>query len=343
MSISNIDIKDVKTGMKIGCDTHINDKLILKRHTVISDKIIALLKYNGFTFVAIENEKDNEDIRECNKNRMKAWVKREQLNGLFGDTFKVDIDVLMNRGQGIIKTYNDTYKILDMLKYIREYDETTYIHSINVGLVASIIAEWSNLSKEEIDIATLGGLMHDIGKVKVPVEIITKKVSLTDDEFRIIMKHPEYGYNMIIDTPIDERVKLAILQHHEKCDGSGYPYGIAGKNIDTIAKITTIADIYDAMTSKRSYREPICSFEVMQEFERGGLQKYEARFLFPFFRGISQNYINKSVRLSTGDIGKVVGINTYDISRPVVNINSNLVDLSRNKNVYIEGIIDSGG
>ena len=111
-------------------------------------------------------------------------------------------------------------------------------------------------------------MLHDIGKLKIDPKILNKKGKLTDEEFEEIKKHPVLGYEIVKDMDLPEKIKEAVLMHHEKINGTGYPSGLKGEEISNYAKIVSICDIYDAMTSTRTYRKRFCPFQVIRNFER---------------------------------------------------------------------------
>ncbi len=129
----------------------------------------------------------------------------------------------------------------------------------------------------------IGSALHDVGKFLIPSDILNKKEKLTDNEFALIKQHPVLGYDLLKELNIDYHVKQAALSHHERCDGSGYPLGLKTNEIDDHAMIVSIADVYDAMTSARKYRTPLCPFEVIAEFEKDGLSKYKPQYILTFF------------------------------------------------------------
>ena len=129
------------------------------------------------------------------------------------------------------------------------------------------------------------------------------------------------------------------MRHHERCDGSGYPGGFRGDQIEEFARIVAIADTYDAMTSERVYRAAICPFEVIHMFEREGLSKYDARFLIPFLEKAVQAYINTKVLLSNGMTGRVIMINRKDLARPVVKVKDEFIDLSYDTSIKIKEVL----
>ena len=127
--------------------------------------------------------------------------------------------------------------------------------------------------------------------------------------------------------------------HHERCDGSGYPMGLTSAQIDRFAKIVMIADVYDAMTSSRCYRNPLCPFEVISLFEAEGLTKYEPKYIMTFFDHISQLYQNSTVHLSDGRLGQVVFMNRNTLSKPVIQCGEEFIDLAKYPNLYIAKIL----
>lgn len=229
--------------------------------------------------------------------------------------------------------------IFDMLLNIRNYDDSTYTHSINVSLISYVMAGWLGFSESEQLMAASCGLFHDMGKIMMPPEILFKPGRLTPEEFEVIKTHPLRGYEILSDYSMNKHILDAALLHHEKCDGSGYPYGLMGQDIDKFAKIITIADVYDAMTSDRCYRKALCPFEVIEAFENEGLQKYETQYVLTFLENITNSYLNHKVTLSNGMEGNVIFINKNKLSRPTINCNSEFIDLSAKPGIKIEKII----
>jgi HD-GYP domain-containing protein (c-di-GMP phosphodiesterase class II) len=127
--------------------------------------------------------------------------------------------------------------------------------------------------------------------------------------------------------------------HHERCDGTGYPYGLTADRIDTYGKMVAIADVYDAMTSARIYRGPLCPFIAISVFENEGLQKYDARFILTFLQNIVNTYLLHRVRLSNGIEGDIVFINRDHLSKPTVKCGNKYIDLSQHPEIYVEAMI----
>ena len=169
--------------------------------------------------------------------------------------------------------------------------------------------------------------------------IIKKPAKLTDNEYTVVKKHTLEGYNILRTFDIPECIMNAALMHHERCDGSGYPFGIRNSKIDMYAKMVAIADVYDAMTSARVYRGPMCPFKVVELFESEGLQKYETHFIMTFLENIVNTYMLQRVKLSDGRIGDVVFINRSALAKPTIKSGDEFIDLSALPDVSIEAII----
>jgi putative nucleotidyltransferase with HDIG domain len=203
------------------------------------------------------------------------------------------------------------------------------------------MGKWLHFMPDDLEVITLCGLLHDIGKLMIPNKIITKPDRLTDEEFSTIKTHTIRGYNLLKTKQIDSRIKHAALMHHERCDGSGYPYGFFSDQIDHFAKLVAIADVYDAMTCSRVYRGPLCPFEVVNIFETEGLTKYDPKCIIIFLESIVQTYIHNRVRLNNNQEGEIIMINKLDLSRPVVKVGDEFVDLSKKRNLFIESLVTS--
>nr|MCR4675262.1 HD-GYP domain-containing protein [Lachnospiraceae bacterium] len=233
---------------------------------------------------------------------------------------------------------------LDLLTYIHNMqgnDDSVYAHSINVALVCRAIGKWLKFNRDDLDDLTLAGLLHDIGKLNVPTEVLEKTGKLTDEEFALIKKHPLDGRKMLKQCPdIDSRFLNAALQHHERSDGSGYPRGLCDDEIDDFAAIVAIADVYDAMTATRAYRSALSPFEVIAAFEKDGLSKYRTQYILTFLERMAFAYQNSLVMLSDGRRGRVVYLNRNKLSRPILELaDKSMLDLSRESDINIISIL----
>ena len=269
----------------------------------------------------------------------KVSFMKENINNFIVNDEDLNVDQLLDETLTLFGENSTTISMFDMLHNMRQIDDSTYAHSVNVALICRLIGKWKNFSEKDMDTLTLCGLLHDIGKSKIPNEIIGKPGKLTDSEYEEIKKHPVIGYNLVKNLDIDQRIKNAVLLHHERFDGKGYPLGLTGNEIDDFTSIVSIADVYDAMTANRCYRDGLCPFEVIAMFEKEGLTQFNPKYILTFLDHIANTYINNEVLLSDGSSGKIVLINKK-LTRPTIQLdNGNFVNLESRLDLYVQAII----
>lgn len=176
-------------------------------------------------------------------------------------------------------------KNLVQITDIRLHDSYTFSHSVNVAVLSTMLGDLCGYSKRKLQIITLGGLLHDIGKLAVPTPILNKSGSLTAGEFKIIRRHPSEGRKILkeLTSPIASILAIIAVQHHEHLDGSGYPYHLRGKSIHPYSRITAIADVYDALTSVRPYKrayKPNVVYRMMMQNSTGHFDMDRLRLFF---------------------------------------------------------------
>ena len=269
----------------------------------------------------------------------KVSFMKENINNFIVNDEDLNVDQLLDETLTLFGENSTTISMFDMLHNMRQIDDSTYAHSVNVALICRLIGKWKNFSEKDMDTLTLCGLLHDIGKSKIPNEIIGKPGKLTDSEYEEIKKHPVIGYNLVKNLDIDQRIKNAVLLHHERFDGKGYPLGLTSNEIDDFTSIVSIADVYDAMTANRCYRDGLCPFEVIAIFEKEGLTQFNPKYILTFLDHIANTYINNEVLLSDGSSGKIVLINKK-LTRPTIQLdNGNFVNLESRLDLYVQAII----
>lgn len=264
---------------------------------------------------------------------------QDQLEAFVFDKKPMDFDALLTSVKSLITPGQTVIQYFDMLHNLRSSDDSVYSHSLNVAMISRILGKWLKWNSSDLDSLIIAGLLHDIGKILIPPEVLNKEGKLTDEEFDQIRWHPRAGYDLIKDLKIDSRIKKAALQHHERCDGTGYPMKASEIMLDDFAMVIAIADVYDAMTAARKYRAPLCPFQVIREFERDGYHKYKTEFLLTFLRHIASTYQNNRVILSDGQAAKIILLNQNSLSEPLVQLNDgSCIDLASSP-LYIQSIV----
>lgn len=339
----------------------LDDRLVLPKGTILDENDIEKIKAHSLYNIFVEDQKKavpkkvkkpvsglsyNEKLRnseEFIKFRQhleeNAEILEETFRLIANNTIPLEVDKLTDPVYHLFVEAGGTAGIFDMLHNLRDSNNTVYMHSINVSLICNTLASWMRLPEDMIQYATAGGLLHDIGKVLLPQELVNKQTALSEYEERVLREHVIRGYDLIKDMDINIHIKNCVLMHHELRDGSGYPFHIKEDKIDEIASIVTVANIYDDMTSKRSYRAPICPFEVISKFEEEGLYKFDPNVIMTFLSNIVNTFIANRVMLSNGKTGEIIFINPEHLSKPVIKCEEKYVDLATERKLSIVAVI----
>lgn len=360
MNIIKILTSQAKPGMIVASDVYTkDDHLIISKETHLTDKIITRLVFYSvleLTIYSMSNKDESFLLQEAstyyeNIKQSEAFQRfhlayrntvfefKSSLDNFVKGNNDLETDKLLEETKKILCQCDSNIELFNMLHCIRQYDDTTYVHSLNVSLICNVIGKWLDFEQKDLEVLTLCGLLHDLGKLMIPNDIITKPAKLTDSEFLTVKTHTLRGYNLLKSKNIDSRIKHAALMHHERCDGSGYPYGFYSEQIDSFAKLVSIADVYDAMTCARVYRGPLCPFDVVAIFENEGYSKYDPKFIMTFLEGITQTYMHNSVKLNNGINGEIIFINKMELSRPVIKSGEQFIDLTKQRELQIASLI----
>jgi HD-GYP domain-containing protein (c-di-GMP phosphodiesterase class II) len=226
---------------------------------------------------------------------------------------------------------------------LRRFDEYSYTHCINVGVLAIILGKYLGQDKDTLRLLGLAGLFHDVGKARIPEDILNKPGELTTREMGIMKTHPLESYKIISNTPGPEQnILRGAIEHHERYDGTGYPRGLAGADIGIFGRIVSIVDVYDALTSKRCYRNAMPTYKALSLMYQWRDSSFAPNSIEHFIKCIGVYPAGSFVRLSSGEYAIVTEINMINASRPTVKI---LFDpwMRRKAAVAVDLLHDDGG
>ncbi len=354
----------LKPGMLVAQNVYtLDDQLVVTKGTVLDDKSIRSLNNHSIFNVFIDDETSLKPVKPSSggfipqvsfSERLRASQEFEKFkasieknasrlkntfNQIVNEDKPIDIEEITGPVYTLMFEAGTGFGVFDMLNNLHDYSDEIYMHSINVSLISNLIAGWMKYTPDEIKIATAAGLLHDIGKVKLPENLINSTKPRTEKDKQLMRTHVIQGYELLKNMDIDEHIKNAVVMHHERFDGSGYPFHIRGEQIDEYARIVAVADIYDDLTSKRLTRGPICAFDVIEMFEKEGLQKFDTSVVMTFMSHISNSFIANKVRLSDGQEGDIIFINPDRLSRPMVKCGDNFIDLATHPRLKIVEVI----
>lgn len=320
-------------GMRLQQNIYSADRVILLAENVeLTEHLLKRLKSHGITYLYVHDHR-TEDIEIHEPLRMETKAKvlveiRSTFRKMINDSNSDKSNSYSYLGKKfrelfslILDDISDHKEAMSMMTNICVMDSHLYQHSMNVCVYTSILGAAQGYSREELFTLGLGSLLHDVGKMKIPKDILFKSGKLTDDEFKEIQKHTIYGFKMLKD---EANIPLlsahCAFQHHERINGSGYPRGISGNEIHDFAQWIGIIDSFDAMTTHRIYRKatlPHYALDILMA-ESGTL--YDKQKVEIFRNKIAIYPIGMTVSLSTGEIGVVVDLNNDYLQRPVVRI-----------------------
>lgn len=341
-----VHIMDLSSGDRLKVDAFNRyGVLVLQKDTFLTNDAIVKLMQHGIDFVDIEpmildhnfNSKSpiSDSVQKLKPHFDEAVEGFEDIflsalaNGTY-DEAKVDglLEPMIN---GLVEQKD----VVSLLLLLGDNDNYTYNHSLQVGMLSYYIASWLGYPKEEAYLVGKAGYLIDIGKSKLPQEILTKPGKLTTEEFEIVKQHAQYGHDIILNSTGDSISAQVALEHHERDDGSGYPKGLTDEQIHPYAKITAVADVYTAMTSNRVYQSKHEFLAVLRELNSLSFGKLSPRPTQALINHLLPNFIGKKVLLTSGEIGSIVMTNQTDFFRPLVQTDSRFIDLSKEREMAI--------
>lgn len=321
-------IDQVKEGMVVGRKIiGQGGQLLLNYGAKIQPSYIKKIKALGYIGIYIVDDISSDiDVEEVIDDtlRIKAvdtykslYKKVEQGQIIQKKDVKGISDLVNNMLDKILFDKNIMINMLDL----KIFDDYTFSHSVNVGVLSMSLGACMNIGREKLYNLGLASIMHDLGKVFVPKEILNKPGKLTPDEFVIMKTHSEMGYRHILknfEFPLE--ITAAVLDHHERYDGMGYPNGKEGKQISKLGSIISVADVYDALTSDRPYRKALNPSEAVEYIMGGCNTQFSEKPLKAFLSKIAPYPVGTLVTLSNNTVGIVVENYSDCCLRPKVKI-----------------------
>lgn len=345
---------ELKPGMITAEDVlNYKNEIIVNANTKITDTIIEKLARQSIMVVPIKEDIDFATTH-FEKVRLSEGFKQ------FENTYKIYFPVYKNlvmsavtnrtpiKMEQLMQVYNNIIVCAKSGELLLDYlynmlpgeDDMTHAHCLNSALIAGVFGTWLGLSNSDITLLIECAFLYDIGKLSIPYQILWKPERLTSEEYRFVMRHTTIGHDFLKSYgSFDQHILNATLQHHERCDGSGYPKALIANEIDQFAKYIAIIDTYEAMTSPRSYRQKLNPFQIIANYEHEGFVKYDYNAIKSILSHIANSQLGFNVQLNSGAIGEVILINEKALSRPLVKMNDNsLIDLSANKQLGIVAV-----
>ena len=357
-----LQLKELKTGYRIAQNIY-NEKGVnyLVAGTALTPAYIARLQKLGFESITVFSKEEANSFSKdllptdvlTKKTRLTAMQDVKQIFKEYESKKAINISSLIKSADNIMKDVLRSTNSLICLSDIRQHDNYTYAHSVNVAVLAFLIGNMLNYTYNNLLALTMGGLLHDVGKITIPSKIINKQGKLTDEEFTEIKKHPSNGRAIVSqseDYILNQHlIELMVEQHHERLNGRGYPHGLEGDSIAKFAKILSIADVYDALTSSRSYKtayRPYVAYNIMKNLSDG---QFDQELLDVFFDNVMiyPTTVILKTNVGYGIVKKTLRGQTL---RPIIVVFANnnmelipepfMVDLFKEKWITIDDVIE---
>lgn len=319
---------NLREGMVLARDIYSGSSYLplLTRGKALKASEILGVKSHNIPGVYIEN-KFSDDVapQEIVRTTVKRVVMTE-IKGLYRNlerrgasdkNFGAMIQVSSQLVSEILTREEVLCNILDL----KTYDDYTYSHSMCVGILSALVGVRMGLGKSQLDDLAVSGLLHDVGKTDISLGIINKPAALTPEEFGEIQKHPAVGAQRLAQSHrFSTQVLLGVGAHHERYDGTGYPLGLAGDEIPLFGRILSVVDVYDALTSRRPYRDALYPHDALEYIMAGAGSQFDLDVVNTFTQTVAAYPVGTFVRLSNGTLALVLQNSRENTLRPRVRL-----------------------
>ncbi|MEN8907196.1 MAG: HD-GYP domain-containing protein [Clostridiales bacterium] len=339
-------LSNIKTGMKLARDVILDDgRILLLSGFVIKPRYKRKLEMFNIPYIYINKTKSKLEKIYPDESIYSSAIKT--IKNIFNevrDGYELDIDLVRETVNNLLGqiSQNNTLIQLTGISDIKSY---TYVHSVDVCIYSLNTAIALNYNRKDLVNLGIAAILHDIGKSKIPIEIMEKPGVLSENEFNIMKLHTIYGYEILTKTDgLKNSIANVAWQHHEKINGKGYPLGLKNSLIPDFAKIVSISDVFDALSSDKIYKKKMLPHKVKEVLLENVSKQFDPYFTKVFIENIILYPKNLYVQLDNGYIGVIIKENKKDPAKPILRINSNdnvsqIIDLSKNTDLNIIDIL----
>ncbi|MBB6453453.1 putative nucleotidyltransferase with HDIG domain [Salirhabdus euzebyi] len=334
-------------------------QFLLHQETILTNQLLdRLMKYeieHAYITKDISINLDSKTfIEKDHKNKVVQYI-RESFHTIYNHPINGNTFIVEQAAEGLKQVVGDMNKlvkqnndIVSLLSDVFVFDDSIFTHSLNVTIYTLTIARELPFTKQELEELGLGALLHDIGKLKIPKEILLKPDRLSKEEYEIVKHHTVYGYDMIKLIPnIPQSVLRCVKEHHERLNGTGYPEGLSSDKLHIFSKIIGVADTFDAMTTERVYQDKRLPHEALEILYTGSGTLFEQKYIELFRQNVAVYPNGMKIVLNDGRKGIVIKQNNEVSDRPILTIleeqgkavkETYEIDLSKHLNLVVQKI-----
>ncbi|MDI6600523.1 MAG: HD-GYP domain-containing protein [Thermoanaerobacteraceae bacterium] len=314
-----------------------NGNILLSAGMKLTNKYIERLQELGICDIYIDDEMSKDIIIEDvigEETRIRARKYMAETMEMIKLSRTVDAYEAMKVVDSIMDDILSNPDVMVNLTDIRSVNDYTFAHSVNVCVLSLVLGTSLGYNQLRLRELGMGALLHDIGKNMIPNDIINKQGPLTPEEYELVKKHTTYGFEILKENNnISSLAAYVALAHHERYDGTGYPLGKKGEEIHEFARIVSIADVFDAITSNRPYKKRDNPNNAVEYLISMGGHQFDAKLVPKFLERVAIYPVGTTVKLSDSSVGLVVSVNRYMPTRPVVKLlydcNGDRVDMGK--------------
>ncbi len=348
-------VDKVKEGMVLARTLYSNDgNILLNAGIILKNSYIAKFRDLGIWEVYIDDEISRDIVLKdviSEETRFEARINIKNAMDSLRYGYSLEVKPIRNSVCKMIDELMDEKDAMVNMQDLKSNDMYTFSHSVNVCVLSLITGISMKYDEEKLRELGMGAMLHDIGKTRIPHEILNKPESLTKEEFELVKKHTSYGYELLKRSDVlSTYASYIALTHHERYDGEGYPLGLRGEEIHEFARIVSVADVFDAITSDRVYKKRINVNEAVEYLIGMGDHQFDYNIVRSFIEHITIYPPGTCVLLNSGEKAIVVDVNKKYPNRPIVRILADgegqiptvpvEIDLTKNNALLISEIID---
>ncbi|MGE5707255.1 MAG: HD-GYP domain-containing protein [Bacteroidota bacterium] len=352
-----ISVDSIQPGMQIARDLYgPNGVVLLKRGVSLTDAMIRSISRLNYSSVYIQDGADDEEslveaevIAESKRQEtvqiIRQFCETSLKSSKFSSSTGLDVTSVMRAAKDIVQSVMSNPNAVISLIDLKSFDDYTFQHSVSVCMLSVVVGRRLRLPIANLEDLALGAMLHDLGKVTLPLDVLNKPGKLTSTEFDLIKTHPRAGFELLSGNRfISAHAKAVVLQHQEKFNGQGYPKGMSGQEIHLNGRIGALVDVYDALTSDRPYRPRMYPHKALQIIKEGSGTHFDPELVELFLTLVSPYPLGTRMVLNSGEEVAVVRVPPTQLDRPIVQVmggEPRLVDLSQRPDLQIERVLET--